>query len=105
MRGVDDFIYLFIISYSYSYYSFVRRTLLFHQKRGGTTERFQTEFKANKQRTTTNKQRNRQQQQQQQTTNKEEDEFERVKSWASRGTKCRTRLRKPCQTAKGGCID
>ena len=65
MRGVDDFIYLFIISYSYSYYSFVRRTLLFHQKRGGTTERFQTEFKANKEQQQTNKE--------QQQTNKETD--------------------------------
>ena len=66
---VDDFIYyLLFIIYLLFTYSFVRRTLLFHQKRGGTTERFQTEFKANKQRTTTNKQGNRQQQQQQQTT-------------------------------------
>ena len=63
-------IYLLFISYSYSYsyYSFVRRTLLFHQKRGGTTERFQTEFKANKQRTTTNNQRNKQTKKQTTTT-------------------------------------
>lgn len=104
---VDDFIYsyLFIILILiYFLFLFLLAYTLFHQKRGGTTERFQTEFKAKKQ--TTNKQPKEQ-------TNKEEDEFERggniksfiFNSWASRGTNGRTRLWRLSQTTKGGCID